>query len=479
MALRHNGGRRRGHQGAADTNDSAVWMGKQNRQRRAAKQRARRAEERRRPQGNGHAGDFRRQYSSAELIDAAAEAIFLAARDRAHGARDAPRQCADALLGDLATERVGLLEAAADRAATSVLGRLFEQGGWLPEDVHQYAVRNLGAEQSAYLVDVIVLHAEPFPTQRIHPRWRAQLHQMDARRWWAHDRPHLPQWAERNGLSRAQALEAVIDTLAQLIMLPKLPRILPLPGEATHREESVTGVDEKVLARVRGLLAKAESTSFAEEAEALSAKAQELMSRHSIERALVDAETKPRLAASARRIWLDNPYVGPKSLLVAAVAKPNRCRTVSYQELGFVTVLGDEVDLDIVEVLTTSLLVQANRAMLAEGRQVNQAGQSKTRSYRQSFLVAYASRIGERLDASAESAMSTVDESVGPVRTTETTDRLLPVLAARERAVDALFESLFPRLTERRISVSNAAGWHAGRAAADLAVLGAHKQVSK
>ena len=37
--------------------------------------------------------------------------------------------------------------------------------------------------------------------------------------------------------------------------------------------------DEKVLGRVRALLAKAESTTFPEEAEALTAKAQELMAR--------------------------------------------------------------------------------------------------------------------------------------------------------------------------------------------------------
>ncbi|MGH3621958.1 MAG: DUF2786 domain-containing protein, partial [Sciscionella sp.] len=308
-------------------------MGKQNRQRRAAKQRAKRAGERRRPPGNAQAtdGDFDQQASSAQLIDVAAEAIFIAASDRAHGARAAPGACAAELLGDRAPLRVGLLDAAADLAATSVLGRLFEMGGWLPEDVHQYAVRNIGVEQAAYLADVIALHAEPFPEQRIHPRWLAQLRQLDARRWWARDRPHLPQWAERTGRSRAQALEAEIELLSQLLVLPELPRILPLPGEATYREDSATGVDEKVLARVRGLLAKAESTSFPEEAEALSAKAQELMSRHSIERALIDAETRPRLSASARRIWLDNPYLGPKSLLVTAVAKANRCRAVSYE----------------------------------------------------------------------------------------------------------------------------------------------------
>jgi hypothetical protein len=40
---------------------------------------------------------------------------------------------------------------------------------------------------------------------------------------------------------------------------------------------------------VRALLAKAESTTYPEEADALTAKAQELMARHSIDRAMLDA----------------------------------------------------------------------------------------------------------------------------------------------------------------------------------------------
>jgi hypothetical protein len=65
--------------------------------------------------------------------------------------------------------------------------------------------------------------------------------------------------------------------------------------------------------------------------------------------------------------WIDSPYAGAKALLVQAVATANRCRTVWTEHLGFVTVVGSETDLNLVELLTTSLLVQANRAMLAAG----------------------------------------------------------------------------------------------------------------
>ncbi|MFL6149092.1 MAG: DUF2786 domain-containing protein, partial [Pseudonocardiaceae bacterium] len=236
------------------------------------------------------------------------------------------------------------------------------------------------------------------------------------------------------------------------------------PGSAAARAAPRRGVDQKMLARVRALLAKAESTTFPEEAEALSTKAQELMSRYSLERIVVDsagsAGSDPYPAA-ARRLWLDNPYVAAKALLVGAVAEANRCRTVLSEALGFTTVLGDEVDLEIVELLSTSLLVQATRAMVSAGSQISRTGRSRTRSYRQSFLLAYATRIGERLSTARDVSTAAVADSA----------RLLPVLAARERVVEELFESMFPQSVSRSYSVGNAAGWYAGRAAADLAVL--------
>jgi Protein of unknown function (DUF2786) len=225
-------------------------------------------------------------------------------------------------------------------------------------------------------------------------------------------------------------------------------------------------VDKKVLARIRALLAKAESTDFPEEAEALSGKAQELMTRFSLDRALLDAEVQatgsPRPAgAGARRIWLDAPYVSAKSLLVHAVAEANHCRLVTSEKIGFVTAIGADVDLALVEILATSLLLQANRAMLAHGSQVSYGGQSRTRSWRQSFLVSYATRIGQRLAETSAATQEAVGDSA----------RLLPALVAREQQVDALFAQLFPHTVERRVSVSNMAGWAAGRVAADLANL--------
>jgi len=99
--------------------------------------------------------------------------------------------------------------------------------------------------------------------------------------------------------------------------------------------------------------------------------------------------------------------------------------------------------------------------MLQAGRHSGSGGQSRTRSFRQSFLVAYAGRIGERLDNTNASVTADVQWD----------SRLLPVLAANSRAADELTDRMFPSTVPQSVSVSNGAGWGAGRAAADLARL--------
>ena len=84
---------------------------------------------------------------------------------------------------------------------------------------------------------------------------------------------------------------------------------------------------------------------------------------------------------------MDNPYESPKATLLHAVAQANRCRSVWQKALGISAVIGFPADLDAVELLFTSLLVQANTAMLREGAKRDACGRSRTRAFRQSFLT--------------------------------------------------------------------------------------------
>lgn len=292
-----------------------------------------------------------------------------------------------------------------------------------------------------------------FPRARVHPGWSAQLGGVRAG-------TDSRDWARREGVSWPEAREELIGLLALLYRLPVIEAVLPVPGSSAVGALAAQ-VDERVLQKVRALLRKAESTEFEHEAEALTAKAQHLMSTHSIERSLAEADAPRRAEPVVRRIGIDAPYVDGKAMLANEVAESNRSRCVLTKRFGFVTLVGFAADLDTVELLTTSLLVQATRAMTASGSHTTRSGTSRTRSFRLSFLVAYSARIGERLRAAAGATEAQADA--------EHDGRLLPVLAAHDDAVGQTMDRLFPDLEHRSVRVGDAAGWGAGRAAADLA----------
>ncbi|TAM92325.1 MAG: DUF2786 domain-containing protein, partial [Jatrophihabitans sp.] len=326
--------------------------------------------------------------------------------------------------------------------------------------------RRLDRDTATYLQGLVLARTAAYPQSRVDPVWRDQL---------AGATPAVPcgNWALRHRDSWAAAREDLMTLLTLLCSLPVVASVMSAPGRfrAAARAGAGGAVDERVLRRVRALLAKAESSEFADEADALTAKAQELMTRHAIAHSLAEVDSRATRAEPAvRRLWLDAPYVVAKALLVDAIAQANHCRSVISERWGFVTVIGDARDLDTVELFTASLLVQATRAMTATGPHLTRSGRSRTRSFRQSFLVAYASRIGERLRDTSEHAEAEADAGSGGA--------LLPVLAARDDEVTDAFRRLFPDLVERGISISNQAGYGAGRAAADLALFDVFGQVA-
>ena len=224
-------------------------------------------------------------------------------------------------------------------------------------------------------------------------------------------------------------------------------------------------LDPKLLTRVRALLAKAESTTFPEEADALTAKAQQLMSRHAIDAAMIDDPIATGSAPDHRVLVIDPPYASAKFSMLGGVAAANRCQAIFTQGEDRAHLFGFAVDLDVVEVLYTSLLLQATAAMTAEGPRTDRAGRSRTRSFRHAFLLAFAGRISERLAEAARATVSEVDA--------DRHGALVPVLAHRDEAVDGAMRAAFPHVRAQRLSVSSPEGIVAGRTAGDRADLGA------
>lgn len=270
--------------------------------------------------------------------------------------------------------------------------------------------------------------------------------------------PFLAEFARAERLDRFTTATTFVELLC---LYGRLPRITPLtPGSAAAPAATrPTGTRSKMLARIRALLAKAESTGFPAEAEALSAKAQHLMARHSIDAALIAASGgAPGDGPGACRIGVDRPYEGAKALLLDAVAAANRCQAVWAADFGFSTVVGFPTDLEAVELLYTSLLVQADHAL--------RRGTSRSRDFRESFLIGYAGRIRERLAAATEEAQA---EAAAPADGAAPPADLLPVLAAREVDVRDATRRMFPSTTTSRLKGRDAEGWRHGEAAADRA----------
>jgi hypothetical protein len=217
-----------------------------------------------------------------------------------------------------------------------------------------------------------------------------------------------------------------------------------------------------VHAKVRALLRKAESTTFPAEAEALTAKAQDLLTRHAIDEAHLGMEDVPGGGPTVRSLPIASAYASGRAMLLSSVASANRCTAVWDAQASTAMVVGFPTDLDAVDLLWSSLMRQAEVAVAAAGPQVDTRGRSTTRSWRSAFWVAFSHRIGQRLAAqTADTVAAVAGGDTG----------VLPVLASRQREVDDAVRRAFPRLRTRRTRVANGDGWEAGQVAADTASL--------
>jgi hypothetical protein len=339
--------------------------------------------------------------------------------------------------------------------------------GWQPADLLRVIARQLKAPHQRLVRALIAAEASHYAPPSVDLRWSAQLTEAEVTVWWPRELTAVQACARAHRDGWADFVARALELLHDLTCLPRLEILLPVPGTATpSRTGPRPEADERILARVRALLAKAESTDYPAEAETFTAGAQSLMARHSIDHAMLTTTGQaPADEPAGRRIGIDNPYEAPKATLLDAVASANRCRAVWSKDFGFATVVGHPTDLDTVEVLFTSLLVQATTALTREGSRAYRDGGSRTRSFRQSFLLSYAHRIRERLTETTRRETEAAAAEPGH-------QNLLPVLSRRDEAVERATAAMFPELKTRSVGTAwDREGWATGRAAADLAAL--------
>ena len=340
------------------------------------------------------------------------------------------------------------------------LPRLWD-GGWQPADV-VHAARRRVSQRAARLVATVVSAEAADAPAGAPAAWAAQLAALAPRartvsQWWADER-----------IEPAAAWRDVLRVIGLFRELPRLEQLVPPPSGWSSAvwavEAAGSDADGKVLHRILSLLAKAESTEFTEEAEALTAKAQSLMARHAIDTAVLAQRAGGGSPAGvvARRLHLDDPHTEAKAAVVQAVGTANGVRVVLLPSYGIATLVGFRDDVDLVELLVTSLLLQASRALADAAR----AGGARARStpFRRGFLYSFAQRVEERLTAARDAVTAEARAAYGA--------ELAPVLAERSAAVDRAVEELFPSLRRRGGRTVDPAGWQAGRRAADDADLG-------
>jgi Protein of unknown function (DUF2786) len=206
-------------------------------------------------------------------------------------------------------------------------------------------------------------------------------------------------------------------------------------------------MNDAVLARIRKLLAVAEHpTTPAGEADAATRAAERLIAKYAVDEALLDAAAPTGSKPEVRTIVIDAPYSSAKTVLVGAIANAHGVRAVTLGggDKTRVSLIGFASDLQIVDLLYTSLLLQATTGLRRQA--------VSGRAFRRAFLIGFASEVSDRLQAARIEAVS---------ETNAVSTAL--VLRSREQEVDAALRAQFPRLRHSRVRVSDGQGLNAGR----------------
>ncbi|GAA4680050.1 DUF2786 domain-containing protein [Pseudonocardia yuanmonensis] len=228
------------------------------------------------------------------------------------------------------------------------------------------------------------------------------------------------------------------------------------------------------LDRVRKLLAKAERAGTPEEAETYNAKAVELMARHGIDEALLAADDPRRDEIGMVRIGMEDPYSAGKARLLGWTAAALRCRWVMHGASGgkvaAVTVFGFASDRERVELLYTSLLLQATGRLV---RLRPPWPDESVAAYRRSWLQGFAAQVHQRLLEAEERAAAEACAQAGGDRERAVGTAL--VLVDRGAQVDRAYAEAFPHLGRARRPSLSGSGFAEGAEAGRRADLGGRR----
>jgi Protein of unknown function (DUF2786) len=216
-------------------------------------------------------------------------------------------------------------------------------------------------------------------------------------------------------------------------------------------------VADPLLARVRKLLAKAEDAGVtAAEAQALTAKAAELMAKYGIDRALLAAARPETDHPADRVIDVGNPWARVQAHLLCGLASALRCQCVILPRPGpgsRIHMFGFASDLERTDVLYTSLLIQMWQGLAAAPVP---AWSRSPRAWRRSWLLGFAAAVVARVHAAEQQATS---RATAPDARSGSQTAL--VLADRTLVIRRNIEQAYPVTHKSQVTYSGS-GYSAG-----------------
>jgi hypothetical protein len=239
---------------------------------------------------------------------------------------------------------------------------------------------------------------------------------------------------------------------------------------------------DTMLEKVRKLLAKAEDPACTlDEAAAFTDKAAQLIAKYGVDRALL-ARTAPETdPVGDLIIGVHAPYALDKAGLLAGVAGALRCESVrrahwqgdrrSYS----VHLFGFSSDLERVDLLFTSLLVQAAYGLAATPVPRHESAAA----YRRSWLVGFTAAVVGRLRAAEAAAARSAEADARAEGPSGSGVSVALVLADRSARVEAAVASAYPHARTSGPRLLRGSGMSRGYAAGERADLGAARSVGR
>jgi hypothetical protein len=224
---------------------------------------------------------------------------------------------------------------------------------------------------------------------------------------------------------------------------------------------------DALLARVRKLLVKAEADGVTQaEAQALTAKAAELMAKYGIDRALLAAVRPETDRPDDRIIDVANPWARVQAHLLCGLAAALRCQCVILPHTGpgsRIHVFGFASDIERTDVLYTSLLLQMWQGLSATEPP---AWSRSPRAWRRSWLLGFATAVVARVRAAEQrAAQRAADAPAGSGPSAAL------VLADRTEIIERTLRQAYPVTRTSRVTYSGS-GYGTGYAQGQRADIG-------